>query len=394
MTITQLLSHTAGLTASGFVGYPAHSDHIKTSAEVLKGGLGDANSPPVYIHGIPGMQAEYSGGGSTILQAMLENIAGELGFASYASLMKAKVLSPLGMTRSFYCDAGPLPQHENNYATAYQNGTYPLENGQVFHVHPEQGAAGLWTTSLDLVKGLIGVAHTALGTPAAVRLNGNPWIRPDAAQEIFKKRSELAYEDDAYYCGFEVEFLDGEDEFPGDERLVRISHAGSNEGYRTVREGEEVVINAMACMTNSNYGGDLCGPMVCAISDLLDSPLGAGPPSGPFTDRAPFIAVDPMPSAPPAGWAAYQGEWRIENRAQTLEITTGPGPSIGVVFSHLEGVVLPLMACAARKGPEMLRLRVSTLNVTLDFAKKGAEASLSLCTGGAKLKCTRGRLLP
>lgn len=234
MTITQLLSHTAGLTASGFVGYPAHGDHIKTSAEVLKGGLGDANSPPVYIHGIPGMQAEYSGGGSTILQAMLENIAGELGFASYASLMKAKVLGPLGMTRSFYCDAGPLPQHENNYATAYQNGTYPLENGQVFHVHPEQGAAGLWTTSLDLVKGLIGVAHTALGTPAAVRLNGNPWIRPDAAQEIFKKRSELAYEDDAYYCGFEVEFLDGEDEFPGDERLVRISHAGSNEGYRYV----------------------------------------------------------------------------------------------------------------------------------------------------------------
>lgn len=232
ITINQLLSHTAGTTASGFPGYPPQSGHVKTSAEVLQGGLGDANSPPVYIHWISGVQPEYSGVGSTILQAMLENIAGELGFRSYTSLMKAKVLTPLGMTRSFSCDAAPLQQSEENYATAYQNGTYTLENGQSFHVYPEQGAAGLWTTSLDIVKGLIGVAHTALGTASAVRLQGNPWIKPEVAQEIFKKRPELGYNDDVYYCGFEVEFLGGEDEFPGDERLVRISHAGGNEGYR------------------------------------------------------------------------------------------------------------------------------------------------------------------
>ncbi|KAL1855352.1 hypothetical protein Daus18300_011070 [Diaporthe australafricana] len=312
ITITQLLSHTAGTTASGFPGYPPQSGHVKTSAEVLQGGLGDANSPPVYTHGISGVQPEYSGGGSTILQAMLENIAGELGFPSYASLMKAKVLTPLGMARSFYCDAAPLHESEENYATAYQNGTRPLENGQSFHVYPEQGAAGLWTTSLDLVKGLIGVAHTALGTPSALRLQGNPWIKPDVAQEIFKKRPELGYNNEAYYCGFKVEFLGGEDESPGDERLVRISHAGGNEGYScwnaasfplpgTVEEGDEVVIHAMACMTNSNYGGGVCGPMVCAISGLLDSALGAGPPDGPFAGNAPFVALDPSPSAPSAG---------------------------------------------------------------------------------------------
>lgn len=231
VTITQLLSHTAGTTASGFMGYSPQSDHIKTSAEVLRGGLGSANSPPVYVHGIPGLQQEYSGGGSTVLQAMLENIARERGFPSYASLMKEKVLDPLGMTRSFYCDAAPLPQSEENYATAYQNGAYPLENSRNFHVHPEQGAAGLWTTSLDLVKGLLGVAHTALGTPSAVKLQGNTWIKPGIVQEIFKKRADLAHRGDAYYCGFQVEFLDGEDQFPEDGKLVRISHAGGNEGY-------------------------------------------------------------------------------------------------------------------------------------------------------------------
>ncbi|KAI3395764.1 hypothetical protein diail_895 [Diaporthe ilicicola] len=401
MTITQLLSHTAGTTASGFLGYPPQSGHVKTSAEVLQGGLGNANSPPVYIHGISGVQSEYSGGGSTILQAMLENIAGELGFPSYASLMKAKVLTPLGMTRSFYCDAAPLQQSEDNFAAAYQNGTYPLENGQSFHVYPEQGAAGLWTTSLDLVKGLVGVAHTAHGTPLAVKLQENPWIKPEVAQEIFKKRPELGHNDNSYYCGFAVEFLDGEDEFTRDKRLVRISHAGGNEGYRcwnaasfplpgTVEEGDEVVVHAMACMTNSNHGGGVCGPMVSAVSEIVDGPLGAGPPGGPFSDKAPFVALDPGPSAPSAGWEAYEGQWAIENRAQTLEITTGgAGPSVGIVFSHLEGVVLPLVACAARTGPEMLRLRVSSLDVTLDFGNKGGESSLSLCTGGARLKCTR-----
>lgn len=231
VTITQLLSHTAGTTASGFMGYLPQSNHIKTSAEVLQGGLGNANSPPVYVHGISGVQREYSGGGSTVLQAMLENIAHEQGFASYASLMKEKVLDPLGMTRSFYCDAAPLQKSEENYATAYQNGTYPLENGQDFHVYPEQGAAGLWTTSLDLVTGLVKIAHSALGTASAVRVDGNTWIKPDIAQEIFKKRPELAYQGDAYICGFMVEFLDGVDGFPGDKKLVRISHAGGNEGY-------------------------------------------------------------------------------------------------------------------------------------------------------------------
>lgn len=231
VTITQLLAHTGGTTASGFPGYSPQSDHIKTSAEVLRGGLGNGNSPPVYVNGIPGLQRQYSGGGSTVLQAMLENIAREHGFPSYALLMKEKVLEPLGMARSFYCDSAPLPQSEANYAAAYQNGACALENRQDFHVYPEQGAAGLWTTSVDLVKGLLGVAHTALGTSSAVKLDGKTWIKPDIAQEIFKKRPDLAHEGDSYFCGFQVEFLDGEDGDTGDEKLVRISHAGGNEGY-------------------------------------------------------------------------------------------------------------------------------------------------------------------
>lgn len=112
-TVAQLLSHTAGSTASGFVGYPTSSGHTPTMAEVLQGGFGNANSAAVFVHAVPGVQFEYPGGGSTILQAMLENIgASRDGFASFADLMKAKVLEPLGMKRSFYCGGAALPESE------------------------------------------------------------------------------------------------------------------------------------------------------------------------------------------------------------------------------------------------------------------------------------------
>lgn len=402
MTITQLLSHTAGSTASGFQGYPASSSHIPSTTGVLQGGSGNANSPSVFVHAIPGVQFEYSGGGSTILQAMLENIGSSRdGFASFAALMKAKVLEPLGMTRSFYCDGAALPQAERNYATGYHNGTHGLEREE-YHVYPEQGAAGLWTTSWDLVRGMTGFAHSLLGTASAVKLDGKPWIRPEVAQEILYKRAQLGQGENVYYCGFNVEFFDGEDNFSRDKNLVRISHSGGNYGYRCwtgaafplpdklTGSKEDVTVQAQAIMTNSNDGGEILGPLIYAIGEMLDSPLGPqGAAGGPYGDAVPAIALVPTPTAPAAGWKAYEGEWMIKDRTQTLRIQAEPGPV--VVFSHLEGVALPLWAVAERKGPEAVRLRVSTLEVTLKVGLKQekAEVSLTLCTGDSSIECSK-----
>lgn len=400
MSIIQLLSHTAGSTASGFQGYPTSSSHIPSTIEVLQGGSGNANSPSVLVHAIPGVQFEYSGGGSTILQAMLENIGSSRdGFLFFAALMKAKVLEPLGMTRSFYCDGSALPQSEKNYATGYHNGTHGLEWGE-YHVHPEQGAAGLWTSSSDLIRGMTGFAHSLLGTASAAKLDGKPWVRPQFAQEILRKRAELGHGESFYYCGFVVDFFDGEDNFSRDKDLVRISHAGGNYGYRCwtgvafplpgklTGSKEDITIKAQAVMTNSNCGGEIVGPLVSAIAEMLDSPLGpqdsAGAPHGGAT---PAIALDPTPMAPATGWNAYEGEWVIKDRMQTLRIQAEPSPV--VVFSHLESAALPLWAVAEREGPEAVRLRVSTLEVTLEFGFKQekGEVSLMLCTGGSDIKC-------
>ncbi|KAF3765983.1 hypothetical protein M406DRAFT_68364 [Cryphonectria parasitica EP155] len=402
MTITQLLSHTAGTSASGFLGYPETSSRVLSTTEILKGGFGNANSPAVYVHALPGVQFEYSGGGSTILQAMLENIGAGDGFGSFAELMKAKVLEPLGMMRSFYCGGVRLPEDEGNYATGYQNGVHALEAGE-YHVHPEQGAAGLWTTSVDLVKGITGFAHTLLGTASAIKLNGKPWIRPEVAQVILQKRSELGHGETTYYCGFGVAFFDGEDEFARDEHLVRISHAGGNHGYRCwaaavlplpdkidASQKDNIAIHAQAIMTDSNYGGEIVGPLMAAISEMLDSPLGPGGLAtyGEFT---PFIALEEETIAAEPSLDAYEGEWEIKDRSQTLRIVTRPKPV--VIFSHLQDVELPLWAVAARRGPGFVRLRASSLDVVLDFgAKKGdGEASLTLCTAGSRIKCSKLR---
>lgn len=437
MTVAELLSHTAGTTTHGFQGYPSTAARFPSTTEVLqgggRGGGGAANSPAVLVHGVPGLCFSYSGGGSTVLQALLEHVgAGADGPASFPALMQAKVLGPLGMARSFYCGGAALPPSEDNYAAAYHNGAQGLERGE-YHVHPEQGAAGLWTTPRDLVRGMTAFAHALLGTGgggAAPELDGEPWVRPEVARQILLRRSELAHGRQDYYCGFNVEFLDGEGELARDEKLVRISHSGGNYGYRCwaaaafpfrVPGGEErggdedgrddddtaaaaVTVKAQAIMTNSNYGGEVIGPLMLAVSAMLDSPLGSGRGVGmAFEEATPAVALDPRSTAAPGptgtGWGAWEGKWEVQDRTQTLRIALGAGgkeeeketqPS--VVFSHLgEGISFPLWAVAERKGPERTRLRVGALDVTLAFGwdKEKGEATLVLCTGGSEIKCLR-----
>lgn len=401
MTIIQLLSHTAGTTTHGFQGYSISSSHVPSVTEVLQGGMGNANSPIVHIAGIPGVQYQYSGGGSTILQAMLENIGRRDGFTSFATLMKAKVLDPLGMDRSLYCDASALSRSEINYGTGYHNGTHGLEVGE-YHIHPEQGAAGLWTTPSDLVKGMTGFARSLLGTASAVKLQGKPWIKPEVAQELLHRRTELAHGQQEYYCCFRLQFFDGKDNLARDKHLVCISHGGANYGYRcwaaatfTIPDKlqggkEDTIIKAQATMTNSNYGDEIIRPLTFAISEILDSPLGPGL-SG---HLIPAVALDITPVAPAPGWEAYEGIWGMDNRTQTLHITVTSEPT--VEFSHLAGIQLPLWAVAERRDAQSLRLRVSTLEVALElgWTQELDDVTLILCTGGSRVKCCKQSALP
>lgn len=144
ITILDLLSHTASLTVHGFRGYN-RKDIIPDLVRVLDG-LRPANSAPVRSFGEPRKRFQYSGGGTTISQLMLEDITGK----KYAVWMEKNILKPLGMKNSSFRQP---PADTSNLATGYYGNAVPV-NGK-FHVYPEQAAAGLWTTPSDLARYII-----------------------------------------------------------------------------------------------------------------------------------------------------------------------------------------------------------------------------------------------
>ena len=136
ITLTHLLSHTAGLTVPGFPGY-AQGQPLPTLMQVLDG-KPPANTPPIRVQEPPGKQWRYSGGRYCVVQQLLTDTS-ERGVTE---LLWKMVLDPLGMNLSTF--EQPLPsQKQRVAASAHRHGDQPVPGK--WHVYPEQAAAGLWT---------------------------------------------------------------------------------------------------------------------------------------------------------------------------------------------------------------------------------------------------------
>jgi CubicO group peptidase (beta-lactamase class C family) len=154
VTLRRLLTHSAGLTVSGFPGYAA-SEPIPTPVQVLEGEK-PANTPPVRIDTIPGSEWRYSGGGFVVTQLLMTDVSGR----PFPETMQATVLAPLGMTHSTF--EQPLSREKAGQAASGH-----LANGEVvkgrWHVYPELAAAGLWSTPSDLCRFAIELQRSAAG---------------------------------------------------------------------------------------------------------------------------------------------------------------------------------------------------------------------------------------
>ena len=138
-TVAELMSHTAGTSVHGFGGY-GPSEDLPDLFEILDGRT-PANSGAVRARPRLFGGFTYSGGGTMVLQALIEDITGEA-FSTYTS---RAVLRPVGASAATFAIT---PQ------AAFAHGSYesgmPLEGG--FRRHPESAAAGLWATASDLAK--------------------------------------------------------------------------------------------------------------------------------------------------------------------------------------------------------------------------------------------------
>jgi CubicO group peptidase (beta-lactamase class C family) len=144
VTLRRLLSHSAGMTVSGFRGY-AEGEKIPTLLQILDGKL-PANNEPIRVDRIPGKSFRYSGGGFQVVQQLLEDIENE----PFSVIMQKIVLEPTGMTSSAY--ELILPENRKEAAAVAHNVNGQPAEGKWHNLACFGAGGGLWTTPTDLAR--------------------------------------------------------------------------------------------------------------------------------------------------------------------------------------------------------------------------------------------------
>lgn len=229
ITLRGLLSHTNGATVSGFRGYAVGSN-LPDSRQIVSG-VSPANSKPVTIMPNPQAERRYSGGGYQIAQLWAETITEE----SFEQLMQRLVLKPIGMTNSSFTVVEPDAVKSANYAQAFDG--YGAVIGGGWYLHPEQAAAGLWTTPSDYTKFVLHLMGAAQGRDDSA-------IRPSVAKEV------LTPVINETGMGLGIQTRQGE---------IRLMKSGLNQGFictfMAFPERGDVIVT----MTNSKSGFPMIG---------------------------------------------------------------------------------------------------------------------------------------
>jgi len=228
ISIPQLLSHTAGLGVHGFPGY-AVGDSLPTLTDVLDG-KAPANTVAVRSVFAPGIKYQYSGGGSSISQKIIEDLTQQ----AYEQFLWQTVLKPLGMHHSSY--AQPPVAKPELLATGYLRDEEEVKGK--FHIYPEQAAAGLWTTPNDLAKFVIEMQKAYEGkspkmlSQEMVRLMLSPFLDQDINGQ-------------GQFIGLGA-FIENKGE------ALYFQHSGSNQGFVCQYYGSLHTGKGLVIMTNAN----------------------------------------------------------------------------------------------------------------------------------------------
>ncbi|UTX50136.1 serine hydrolase [Chryseobacterium sp. MA9] len=201
VTLRRILSHTAGLSVHGYGGSEQGTKLL--SLEESLSGKTKRNGESVRLISEPGTQWEYSGGGYTLAQLMLEERTKE----KFSDYMKKNVFNPLGLNHTTYEWTEEMMK---NSATAYDASGKPIKN----RIFTEQAAAGLQTTVLDL-------AHFAELSLNYKQNELNKVLKPATVQLM--EKPVLPFSDKGK-SGLGYRFMNY-------EGLETVGHTGENEGW-------------------------------------------------------------------------------------------------------------------------------------------------------------------
>jgi CubicO group peptidase (beta-lactamase class C family) len=240
VTLRRLLSHSAGLTVSGFPGYSADAP-VPALVQILNGQK-PANTAAIRADVVPGTIWRYAGGGYTVMQQLLMDVTSR----PFPPLLAELVLQPIGMTESTY--EQPLPEARRAAAASGHRTDGSLLPGR-YHTYPEMAAAGLWTTPTDLARFLIEIQQALQGRSKI--------LTPGMARQM------VTVQKGGYGLGLGLE---------GSGPSATFGHGGSNAGFKCqmtafVEGGRGAII-----MTNGDQGGRLGGEILRAVAAEYDWP--------------------------------------------------------------------------------------------------------------------------
>lgn len=242
VTIRRLLNHTAGVNVHGFNGYPAGQDDYPVLRDILEGS-GSTNSESIKVIHTPGSQWQYSGGGYTVIQQILEDISGH----SFTEIMKQTVFESLDMTGSTFEQNLPDSLREIA-ANAHVRGNFPLPTG--WHIYPEKAAAGLWTTPSDLALWISEIQNAVINNESKI-------FTVAAAREM------LIPDHGGWGLGVQINSK-------GDS--LHFSHSGANEGFRSYLIGFVNQRHGIVIMTNSDNGSMIVPEITRTVAYHLNWP--------------------------------------------------------------------------------------------------------------------------
>ncbi|KAI8923957.1 beta-lactamase/transpeptidase-like protein [Entophlyctis helioformis] len=295
-TLRQLLAHAAGTNVHGFGGYNRKAVRNGTLAmpastvDVLNG---TGNSDRVEIKLLPGLASRYSGGGTTIVQHVLEQVTGK----PFAHIMDEHLIQPLGLLNtSFHLAMDTAPNNGDFVAGHLTNDAIPIPGG--YHLYPEAAAAGCWTTPTDLNK-----VHAAMY--ASVRGDNDGFLRKDLAQEMLKPH----FVGDSRF-NFGVGWVLDKD---------TLGHDGGNDGYLCHSVSIKGTGAAFTCMTSRYVFDSLSRQVKNAVFNAYGWPL----PAAGSADEGKAV-LEPFSIADCVGtFVASNAERMASNPVQPIVVAMG-----------------------------------------------------------------------
>ncbi|GLR71494.1 serine hydrolase domain-containing protein [Agaribacter marinus] len=141
VTFKNLLNHSSGLSEGGYMGYEK-GENIPSDVQTFNG-VHPAKNKPVTIESAPDTTIRYSGAGYTLVEITLSDIFKQ----PFEKIMDDWVLSTVGMKNSSFDMNYPYIDGKQ-VALGHDNLGKQIKGG--WRLHPEQAAAGLWSTPTDL----------------------------------------------------------------------------------------------------------------------------------------------------------------------------------------------------------------------------------------------------